>query len=111
MPQPPKSNLRSELSQPPKSPLRPNDSTDLVLTPGGRRPRSRVHQLEPGQHVSLKGGRMRIIETASGTVVKDLGEAGKPGKNEGGRPDVGSGSLPDIPDTNYIAYALWHNGG
>ena len=59
--------------------MRPYDTTDLVLTPGGLRPRSLVHQLEAGQHVSTKGGRVLIIQTATGKLVKDLGEGDKPG--------------------------------
>lgn len=78
----PKSNLPTGSSQRPKRPVRPHDNTDLVLTPGGLRPRSLVHRLEPGQHVSTKGGRVRIIKTATGAVVKDLGEAGTPGTSE-----------------------------
>jgi hypothetical protein len=46
----------------------------LVLTPGGRRLLSTVHLLESGQHVSGKGGRISILDTASGIVLKDLGE-------------------------------------
>jgi hypothetical protein len=49
------------------------DDDELVLTPGGWRPKSKVHQLAPGQHISGKDGRLRIIETATGRVVKDLG--------------------------------------
>jgi hypothetical protein len=49
------------------------DDDELVLTPGGWRPRSKVIHLAPGQHISGKGGRLRIIETATGRVIKDLG--------------------------------------
>ena len=48
--------------------------TDLVLTPGGWRPKSEVHQIEPGQHIDAGGGRLKIVDTATGTIIKDLGE-------------------------------------
>jgi hypothetical protein len=50
---------------------------ELVLTPGGWRPRSQAQRLEHGQHISGRGGRLRIIETATGSVVQDLGEISK----------------------------------
>jgi len=111
MPQPPKSDLPSGSSQRPKRPVRPLDTTDLVLTPGGMRPRSLVHKLEPGQHVSTKGGRVRIIETATGNVIKDLGETGTPGETEGASPSVAPGPVPGIPDTAWIENSQWRNGG
>lgn len=48
--------------------------TDLVLTPGGWRPKSKVHQIEPGQHIDAGGGRLKIVDTATGKIIKDLGE-------------------------------------
>ncbi len=52
---------------------KPAQDTDLVLTPGGWRPRSTVIQVEPGQHVAVQEGRIRVIETATGKVIADLG--------------------------------------
>jgi hypothetical protein len=46
---------------------------DLVLTPGGWRPRSVVHLIEPGSHISGKGGRLRKIKTDTGEAVADFG--------------------------------------
>ena len=46
---------------------------ELVLTPGGWRPKSKVHFVEPGHHVSGKGGRLAVVNTATGRTVKDLG--------------------------------------
>lgn len=123
MPKTPQSNPPNRSSQRPRRPVRKITDTDLVLTPGGMRPRSLVHQLEPGQHVSLKDGRVRIIETASGRVVKDLGEAAKPGDNpepdrKPGEPAAsvpapapGPGPTPSIPDIGWIENSQWKNGG
>src|SRR5271154_3529395 len=103
MPQPPKSNLPSGSTKRPVRPVRPIDTTDVVRTPGGLRPRSLVYKLEPGQHVSTKGGRVLIIDTATGNVVKDLGEsATTPGKGEEPTPSAPSGAKPGIPDNAWI---------
>jgi hypothetical protein len=88
---------------------------ELVLTPGGWRPRSKVHRLEPGQHVSAKDSRLRIIETSTGRVVRDMGEtkaAGKtpndplkpPGPIISGGTGSGHGGVlaPHFPDDGWI---------
>jgi len=49
-------------------------SSDLVLTPGGWRKGSRTVKVEPGQHVEVKDGHLCVLDTATGTVVVDLGE-------------------------------------
>jgi hypothetical protein len=101
----------------PQPPVRPlTDTSDLVLTPGGLRPRSLVHKLQPGEHVSLKGGRVRIIKTATGEVVKDLGESAKPGESEKSaskkRPATPNlRPTPGIPDVGWIENSQWRNGG
>jgi hypothetical protein len=46
---------------------------DFVLTPGGWRPKSKTFKLEPGHHVDLQGGTLRVVRTATGEVVADLG--------------------------------------
>jgi hypothetical protein len=50
-----------------------DDQDDLVLTPGGRRPRSKTARVEPGQHAAVKDGRLTVIDNATGRVVTDLG--------------------------------------
>ncbi len=55
--------------------------TDLVLTPGGWRPKSAVYKIEPGQHIDAGGGRLKIVDTATGTIIKDLGEIPEPKKH------------------------------
>jgi hypothetical protein len=98
----------SDSPSPPPGGAKPPD-TDLVLTPGGWRPRTQVHRVEHGHHISGKGGRLRIIETATGTVVKDLGEASKQKRaRPGGQP--GSGDAP-LPDYSWIENTGWSNTG
>lgn len=106
-----KPKLPTGSSQRPKRPVRANDGTDLVLTPGGPRPRSLVHRLEPGQHVSTKDGRVRIIKTATGEVVKDLGEAGTPGTTDSAPTTSAGRATPGISDIGWIENAQWRNAG
>ncbi len=61
----------------------------LVLTPGGWRSSSKVRRVEPGQHVEVQEGRLRVIETATGKVVADLGAVGE----EGARTARGGGPM------------------
>ena len=111
MSNPPESNQPNASSKRPKRPVRPHDSTDLVLTPGGMRPRELVHELLEGQHISTEGGRVRIIETATGNVVKDLGETGTaPPEDETGPPRP-AGAVPALADTGWIENSQWHNTG
>ena len=53
-----------------------------VLTPGGWRPQSKVHRLEPGHAVSMAGGRLKIVHAESGRVIKELGVVPKAPKNK-----------------------------
>lgn len=50
------------------------EKDELVLTPEGWRPKSKVHHIEPGQHVEVEGGRLKIIDTTTGKIIEDLGE-------------------------------------
>jgi hypothetical protein len=112
MPPPPESNQSNTSSKRPKRPVRPHDNTDLVVTPGGTRPRSLVQELLEGQHISTKDGRVRIIETATGNVVKDLGETGTAApEDETGPPPAPAGAVPGLPDTGWIENSQWHNVG
>jgi hypothetical protein len=52
---------------------KPAEKNDLVLTPGGWRPKSKVAKVEPGHHVEVQDGRLKVIHTATGEVVVDLG--------------------------------------
>lgn len=66
---------------------------ELVLTPGGFRPRSKVHLIEAGHFVKLSDGHMLKVNS-SGKVIADFGPIGPPG----------SGSNP-----NWITYSYWQN--
>src|SRR5271165_906917 len=85
-------------------------ANDLVLTPGGYRPRTAVHPVEPGHSISGAEGVLRIV-SPSGAVVAEIGPlprrpAGAPlyPNNvfipEGRVPGLGSG---------WITYASWTN--
>lgn len=112
MPRPPRSTRAT--TKPPSHPTPGKDQPkdpDLVLTPGGWRPRSTVHQLEPGHHISGKGGRTKIIETSTGKVIKDLGEAStKRRSRSGARGKEPKGADP-FPDDGWIANTGWSNTG
>jgi hypothetical protein len=88
-----------------------------VLTPGGWRPKSKVHFVEPGHHISGEGGRLKIIQTESGKVIKDLGVVPKApsakGRKQGMRMKVAvkkKGAPTAAPITDgWIVYSGWTN--
>lgn len=43
---------------------------EIILTPGGWRPKSKVHLVEPGQHVEVQENVLKIIKTDTGDVIK-----------------------------------------
>jgi hypothetical protein len=63
----------------------------------------------PGQHVSGKGGRIRIIETSTGKVVRDFGPSQLEPRTSPGEP--GPGDVPGIPDNAWIVYSQWNLTG
>lgn len=88
---------------PDKNVSRSSENDDLVLTPGGWRPRSKAVKVEPGQHAEVQDGRLKVVDTETGEVVADLGEVrgegDKPRRRGGpmkraGRPDGHGGSEP-----------------
>jgi hypothetical protein len=112
MPKSPKSGKKNTSPSPRKtSPPSQAEKDELVLTPGGWRPKSKVHRLEPGHHVSGKGGRLRVIETATGKVIKDLGEVSKKKHSHANA----SGKSPKVdvplPDVGWIENTGWSNTG
>ncbi len=114
MPKPRKGRKSAATPKRPKRPVRPIDTDDVVLTPGGLRPRSLVHILEPGHHISLKDGHVRIIETATGKEVKDLGAVPSHESGEAESeptPEPPGGSVPGLSDEGWIENAEWHNEG
>jgi Hemopexin len=89
----------------------PNAGEEMVLTPGGLRPKSKVHFLEEGQRISGKGGRMRIIETATGREIKDLGPTSTKKRPEHlarvKPPD--RKTVPALTDIGWIENSQWQN--
>jgi hypothetical protein len=57
---------------PPHPEAQPNMTDELVVAPGGYRPKSKVHHVPPGHSVDGSQGRIKIIHP-SGSVVADLG--------------------------------------
>jgi hypothetical protein len=82
----------------------------LVLTPGGWRPRSQVHLIEDGHHVTAKGGRLAKIHTASGKLVQDFGDVSRTNfsRAEASRRALHA-DFP-LPDIGWIQNTGWSNG-
>lgn len=68
-------------AQPSTGPGKPV-TEELVLTPGGWRPVSKVHAIERGHHLSGAGGRLKEIETSSHKVLRDFGAIPKSRKGK-----------------------------
>jgi hypothetical protein len=80
-----------------------NASTDeLVLTPGGYRPESKVHEVKPGESIRMTNeGHLQKI-SPSGEVLVDYGVI-KPGIS-----NISTGSKVEKPLTeDWITYASW----
>jgi hypothetical protein len=58
---------------PAKNSIAKEEANELVLTPGGWRPKNKVSYIEPGHHISGAGGSLKKIHTKTGKVVKDFG--------------------------------------
>jgi hypothetical protein len=103
--------------QPPKPSPDKNGKDDHVLTPGGWRPKSKVHFLEPGNHISGEGGRLKIIHTDSGKIIKDLGVLSKVPPPKRGKPAMRvkpaakkkGGPAPAPITDGWIVYSGWTN--
>lgn len=70
---------------------------DLVMTPGGLRPRSMIHFVEPGHALRMVEREMHEIDLRTGRVVR----VHKLNLPTGQAPALGSG---------WITYAYWNNG-
>jgi hypothetical protein len=95
-----------ENSDPPATETKPNEDSDLVLTPGGFRPRSQVHQVPPGHHVSGEGGRLKVVETDTGKVLRDLGEVST---TRHSKAEVSTSAEAPMADSGWIANTGWLN--
>lgn len=89
---------------------RPIMSDELVLTPGGFRPRSLVHKIEPGHYLDTSTGRFRQHDR-TGKLVADHGPMIQ---RPGGKPLMPTnvtrepGPAPAL-GTGWIVYASWTN--
>ena len=92
------------------SPKAPRVRAGLVVTPGGYRDQSLVHQIDPGHKIDLSTGRLRIIHPL-GHEVADYGVLEQ---RPSGTPLM-PGNVAKHPDlvpslgTGWIVYASWSN--
>lgn len=99
-----------------------DEKVEMVMTPGGYRPKSDVHFIENGYHVSGKDGILRKIHTATGEVVKELGKLKKSSPEEillrqklrksQPQPEKSPapGEVPAPITDQWIVYSGWTNG-
>jgi hypothetical protein len=86
---------------------------EMVLTPKGLRPKSTVHHIESGCHLSVENGHFKKIETKTGKVITDYGKVSvgtsKEKKNTT-KKEPGSSSPGSITyGSAWITYAWWEN--
>jgi hypothetical protein len=77
----------------------------LVATPAGLMPRSKVHLVENGFQLTVKGGHVLKTDTRTGVVAEDYGESHPSNK-------AGSSSLPtliNISAPSWVTWAQWDN--
>lgn len=92
----------------------PSGTEEMVNTPGGPRPKSKVHWIEPGFHVSGKGGRLQKVDR-SGRVIEDYGEKIKLAKDAPRRRDFKAAKktadrVNPAPETgDWIVNSDWTN--
>ena len=73
-------------------------NSDLVLTPAGYMPRSSVHYIGDGFHLSVENGRLQKLENGTNRMAEDFGTV----KLTPAREPEAQG---------WIAYAYWTNSG
>lgn len=69
----------------------------LVQTPGGLKPRSQVKEIRPGQVLREIGGRVAIVDLATGLVLDSLRSANRPR----------SITSTSVNDNGWITYSMW----
>jgi hypothetical protein len=74
------------------------ESQDWIVTPGGRRPRSLVHVVEPGHAIRFEDSRIHKVDLATNRHV-EIGEF------------TASAHPAEAPAAaaNWITYAFWNN--
>jgi hypothetical protein len=93
-----------------ENPAAPTPDDELVLTPGGYRHKSLVHQIEPDHHLDLSTGRIRKMHK-SGYEVADFGELSKRPGPHPLMPDQVAHHPKRVPalGSGWIVYADWSN--
>jgi hypothetical protein len=79
---------------------------ELVVTPGGARPRSLVHHVAPEHVLDEGGGRLRMLD-AAGAVKLDLDALPR---RPGPGPLLSAGLAPGALRGGWIANSAWDNG-
>ena len=84
-----------------KQPAATTTSTnpDLVLTPAGYMPRTSVHYIGDGFHLSVENGRLQKLENGTGRMAEDFGAV------------KFTSSQREPEAQGWIAYAYWTNTG
>lgn len=83
---------------------------ELVLTPGGWRSKSKVHYVKSGHHVEVQDKKLKIVETTTGNVIKDIIDLSKIPNESRIKTEVKKGISGTAPITNgWIANAEWTN--
>lgn len=85
---------------------------DLVLTPGGWRPASKVGRVSTGEHISVNNDRLSRVDNATGKVTKDFGIIERKSGNEPDYPN--NVTIPEgrriLPlGSGWITYTYWTN--
>jgi hypothetical protein len=113
----------SKMQESSKAPSAATDTSgagQMIRTPQGLAPASRVHYIEPGYHLSLANGRVLQIHNQTGETFKDFGERltgihnSTPMRANAFRqkslpssPPPASGAVPG--NAIWITYASWPN--
>lgn len=95
----------------------PEPAEELVLTPGGWRPKSKVHFVAPGQSILQDAGKLKIIQADSGKLILDVGEflvaPDEKLRQHIAPPKAGpkkkAGALPAPITDQWIIYTSWTN--
>jgi hypothetical protein len=79
---------------------------EMLLTPAGYMPKSKVHFIEQGYHVSIEAGRYKKVEDATGAIVQDFGVADEANASA---PDLGTSNNTVPANSGWITYSEWGN--
>jgi len=83
---------------------------ELVITPGGLRPKSKVHLIQPGHKLIVKNNHIQEIDS-SGKFVEEFGEVNRSGRSkpfESEQTDVVNATTAAL-GSGWITRAYWDN--